>query len=110
MNHHQSDIRTPPGTFHVPLATFSRALDEIYVLRAGAAHEVVMIREMLDYNTLPVGVRDRLAKMMIRLGAAARGEWDEAWHDLSPGQRQEDLIDAGARPLLTRDSWEKEQL
>jgi hypothetical protein len=47
---------------------------------------------------------------MIRLGAAARGEWDEAWHDLSPGQRQEDLIDAGARPLLTRDSWEKEQL
>lgn len=92
-----------------PIETLSRAIDEIYNFRAGAAHEIFQLHEAIALSTMPATSRRIIRGVIERLSLAARGLHDEAWDSVSTARKQGELIAAGAPPLLTIGSWQAEQ-
>lgn len=84
---------------------YSRALDEIYRLRAALAREAQVVETCLDFATLPVTVRKFMEKQVPRMRAAARGE-QEAYADMNITRTKAALASAGASETLTRVAWE----
>lgn len=79
---------------------YSRALDEIYLLRAALAYEADL---MASRNPAPGGPLDA---QITRMRRAARGQADRAYMAFSGGWSKKALDSAGADTTLTRHRWE----
>lgn len=85
---------------------YSRALDEIYALRAICAHAALGVQADLSYKTYPKSRRSIARERIDRLQAAARGERNTAYVGMTVGKHA--LREAGAEDTLTRAQWENE--
>lgn len=85
---------------------YSRALDEIYELRAALAYEARVIEAHLQLATFPKSRRRMAEEQIARMRAACRGEVRASYWSVSPGVRQGLMTAAGASPSLTRGQWE----
>ena len=93
----------------VPLADYSRALDEIYALRRALAYEAQVLETHLLYKTFPKGRREIAVAQCARMKAAARGLVDAAYVDKGSSTLRSALRLAGAEETLTRAEWEAER-
>lgn len=85
---------------------YSRALDEIFELRAALAYEARVIEAHLGLATFPKSRRGIAEEQITRMRAACRGDVRESYWSVSPGVRDGLLVAAGASPTLTRGQWE----
>lgn len=98
-------MKKNPEVVHVE--DYSRALDEIYALRAALAYEAVIMEAHLDYKTFPISRRRIMGEQIARMRESARGLSQRAY---SPERRQhfpDSLERAGANETLTRWQWEQ---
>ncbi len=87
---------------------YSRALDEIYRLRAMAAYESLVIKAHLDYASMPKGLRTRLEDQRVRLEALSRGESGRMVHERTWSVVKWALRQVTGKETLTRSAWEAE--
>lgn len=102
-----------PSSDHrdVPLADYSRALDEIYRLRTALAIEARATQAHLNFKTFPKSQRPYAERQIARMQAAARGDVEQAYDvELTGWQGKACLREAGAAETLTRWQWEQESL
>jgi len=90
----------------VSLQDYSRALDEIYRLRAALAIEAGITESHLDLVTFPKSRRSYAEDQVARMRAAARGDSEQAYGDFDGWAKQSALEQAGASATLTRGQWE----
>lgn len=117
MSRHQSvpawDTNTPDGVEHhtdptpVDLAEYSRALDEIYYLRAILAQQANITKEYLSLRTFPKSRAKAALNQIEAMRQAARGNARGVYHTIAFPKAA--LRSAGAPDMLTRASWEIER-
>lgn len=86
------------------LKHYSRALDEIYLLRKILAYEARVTEAHLDYKTFPKSRRSAAETSVKRMREAVHGRGEAAYdgrHDKAYGELQ----NLGAA-MLTRHQWE----
>lgn len=93
----------------VPMADMTRALDEIYLLRAALAYEARTVENHLTRATFPAGRRKVAEDQVARMQAAARGEAHTAYVGVKAGDLQRHLKQAGASGLLSYPTWKEER-
>lgn len=92
----------------IKMEHYSRALDEIYRLRALLAYEAQVVEVHLDYKTFPKSRRRVAEGQVERMRWAARGKSEVTNAGISMSSFKSALRDAGASECLTRDQWEEE--
>lgn len=91
----------------IDLAHYSRALDEIYRLRAALAYEARVTESHLGLKTFPKSRRAAAEHQVERMREAARGGGAMAYFRVNPEVMKRLLRDAGASETLTRGQWEE---
>ncbi len=99
---------TPASPAGIEMEHYSRALDEIYRLRAMAACEALAIKAHLDYASMPKGLRTRLEDQRARLEALSRGESRKMAYECGRSVMKWALEQVTGKQTLTRSEWEAE--
>jgi hypothetical protein len=99
---------TDPGADVVPLRLYSKALDEIFLLRRAMAYEAGVAEAHADFKTFPKTRRPFVAAQVERLRAAARGDVRKSYADKPSLTLRWALLNAGASETMTRTEWERQ--
>jgi hypothetical protein len=104
---------TPPASAPtdqpaVELAHYSRALDEIWRLRALLAYEANVLGAHVDYACFPKSRRPVAERSMERMRRSSRGQSEAAMANVPSTSLKGALSDAAAEQCLTRAMWEAE--
>lgn len=91
----------------IPLADYSRAIDEIFRLRRALAYEAGVVAAHLGYATFPKSRRAVAEGQIERMRAAARGEAEVAYAGTSHLSLRHAMNEAGASQTLTCGQWEE---
>lgn len=91
-------------------ALLSRALDEIYALRAALAYEASRTSADLDMKSYPKSRRAIAEQAIERMQAAARGQAARAYAGKSSTFLKHSLREAGASETLTLTEWTEGKL
>lgn len=102
---HEHLVRIGDESF-VPVATYSRAIDEIYCLRALLASEARILEAHGEYKTFPKSRRGPLADSVEAMRRAARGLAASVLRDNRYRHYRSELRNAGADDVLTNHQWE----
>jgi hypothetical protein len=88
------------------LAHYSRALDEVFVLRRALAVEARVTAAHLLLKTFPASRRFLAEQQVERMRESARGNASAAYYHMAGVALQNCLREAGADEGLTRAQWE----
>lgn len=87
---------------------YSRALDEIYRLRALMAYEARVVDANLHFKSLPKHCRESMERQKVRMQRAAQGKASMVKANISWVGIRDALREAGAEEGLTVQQWEEE--
>lgn len=91
----------------IEMEHYSRALDEIWLLRRALAYEAEVVAvQAVDAKALGKGRRAILSRSVDRMQQAARGKVGAAYSGVSRRSLDGCMEDAGGEQGLTRSQWE----
>lgn len=105
--HEQAPRPVADDSAMIPIANYSMALDEIYLLRAALADEARILDAHLDFKTFPLSRRKVAEQQVLRMRGMARGLFEESVREHFDPKGA--LRSAGADECMTRSQWEQQR-